>query len=194
MTSLTEKLNYDPQATEADVLEYLHQLLSDGKAQGAATMPIAQFWQPGDLAQYRAAEAWWPHDAPSVLRCPPIPFLCKGIAQHPPLYPETFMQRLTDSAKRVSAWLAAEGKDVANPNETGPERRARKARERQAAWRARQSKDTDPERKLLLDAKHEAYQAYLSACAERKRISAEQDELVRSALAVWEAAKAALGA
>lgn len=158
-------------------------------SEGFTTLPIAEFYQPGDADRWRMARDAWPQTAPRQLALPDLGTIAQNIARYPPLEPTTFMGALTTAWERVSMWLVERGGDPNNPNETKEQRRSRKAREAQARYRDRTTKSADPGRQQAAAEAQRLYEVYMDACRHRKLIDAEQAELVRQANEAYIAAK-----
>lgn len=174
---------------ERVVLEYLEEHSAYVTDAGGVAMPIEQFWQPGDLARYRAAQAAWATDAPPRYALPELTTLLRGVAGPAGLPQTTFLDDLTALWTRYAAWMASEGRDPTRPAETQQERRARVARESMRRTRARRSADTDPEHVALLEAARVAHEHYLMACRGRREAVERLDAEVRRTWAAYEAAR-----
>jgi len=128
------------------------------------------FFNDSDLEQYAQAKAWWPtrEDLPEQLRCPTVYDLCKDYYDGIP----TFLGRLTEHAQGAAAWCSA-----------NPETPSADQHSVATASESAESEQTYDERVKALHA------AYMAACATRKAIAAEQDEIVRTARKEWETLK-----
>lgn len=190
MSALLDKLNNDPATTEADVLAYLAERVAWGRQAGGTTLPPDQFWQPGDLARYRAAAAWWPADAPPRFQLSPLGSMCGSIVTGAGMEVWPFMRLLTHRWEQCRTWLESEGRNVGQPNETKEERRRRLGREATARSRANKAAaEHSPE----LAERQRLHAAYIEACRVRKAaVQAAHDEhtpAVDAAKAAWDASK-----
>jgi hypothetical protein len=109
---------------------------------------------------------------PKQLMAPDLYSLCHQYQDE--RFGTTFIQRLHQATTPVVAWLQANNISVDRPNETRDEKRARQNRDAQRRFRERQSGQGDP-------AVQAAYDQWQSEIAERKRVMAELDLLVKDA-------------
>lgn len=139
-----------------------------------------EFFKAGDLDVYRTAKAWWPTDAPVQWACPSVYQLC--LNYHEPTMGSTFLDRLRNYADPVSAWLVEQGRDLAAPNETPEQRKARLNAEAQRRHRAKSGTGPEAEHARATAA---AYAAYMQVCQERKIAMAGWDQRVAEARKAW---------
>ena len=190
---LTEHLV--PGTADVEQLRRYYELMTDRLcAQGAQVRALSWTEFMGDdpgaaLLAWQMAGDWWPQDEdlPLLLRLPDLGSMCRAGVSVMGADTQTFMQRLNGVWSLCVPWLEERDRDLDNPNESSEERRLRKARE--ATARSRELRRSgDPAAARV----RELYQAYMDACAERKRVHAEQTVLVDAARTAWEEAKAAL--
>lgn len=143
-------------------------------------MDPEEFFKPGNLEVYRNAKAWWPTDAPVQWACPSVYQLC--LNYHEPTMGSTFLDRLRNYADPVSAWLVEQGRDLAAPNETPEQRKARLNAEAQQRHRVKSGTGPEAEHARATAA---AYAAYMQVCQERKLAMAGWDQRVAEARKAW---------
>lgn len=139
-----------------------------------------EFFKAGDLDVYQRAKAWWPTDAPVQWACPSVYQLC--LNYHEPTMGSTFLDRLRNYADPVSVWLVEQGRDLAAPNETPEQRKARLNAEAQRRHRAKSGTGPEAEHARATAA---AYVAYMQVCQERKIAMAGWDQRVAEARKAW---------
>jgi hypothetical protein len=180
---LAERLRSDD-VTEEAVLAYLLHRSNQIIESGGVAIPLSSYWHHGDLERYRAAAAVWAQDAPPRFALPDLPTMLNTIAGPAGMPQTSFIEDLGSLWNQYADWMAPEGRDPYNGNETPAARRARTARESMARTRARRA-GTNP----LLEQSKAAHDAYLAACRARKDALAELDRNVREAWAAYEAAR-----
>lgn len=172
--TLDERLQ-SAEVVPEDVYELLWEQVAELERDEVPAPDIHLFFDADDLATYKQAQAWWPLDAPGDYEFPTLRALCHQY--HDARWGITFRDRLVARGHRVTAWLQAQGRDVANPNEGANPKRARKAREAKVK-QPRPPKDTS---------KTEAYKAYLELCAQRKAADAVWAARCQEAYDAWAA-------
>jgi hypothetical protein len=185
VTERMDRLDADPDVTEGQVLIALQERVDDMRVHGAGVLDPEEFWQLGDLERYRAARAWWPRDAPPQCALPTLRELCMTIAGGAGTTPLPFMSALTILWERCVRWLADEGRNLEDPNESKEERRRRLGRE--AVRRHRElsrAQATNP----AADRAKSLHAAYIEACRARKAAYDAATPAVEAARAAWEAA------
>lgn len=119
------------------------------------TRDIATFWQDSDLQHLNDARRWWRREK--------LPDFAQIIYTygHPMNDEQTFLSLLTKMANGHAMWLAQQGIDTTNPNETKEDRKARLNRERVNRHRALKREESNqppasPEKSEALAAAIEA--------------------------------------
>jgi hypothetical protein len=151
--------------------------------------PLDEYFKDEDFQGYQAARAWWPKDAPASLLLPTLEQLAQMRQLVPGVPNPTFAEILSNMGKRCVTWLETEGRDVQYPNETKPERKARKAREATARHRTKGT-STNPAATAARAHARELYNRYMATCDARRAAVEEHTTYVHNALAAYEAAAA----
>ncbi len=169
--------------TAANIRAYLDARAEHSDARTEPYPHELEFCTDAHLEQIEAARLWWPQDAPS--NCSFGMALIVGLSGYAnpmdAMCSEDVMVHFMTVAQRAQDWLLEEGRDPANPNETREQRSARLGREAQKRRRSRTASGASVEERESADAVAAAWQAFLAACAERKRVCAELNAEVAAA-------------
>lgn len=213
MLSIEEQLN-SSEVTQELVLQYLWSQHDSLRNSGQPSPPVSMFFnEHADFEAYKKMVAWWPKRA----TCPKLPMHYEiPTPMHQLLYRydqgPNFAERMIMYATRVVTWMESNNVDLANPNESRADRKARLNREAQARFRVarRAEAEHDPRyaaveaaravyetalatratKKALQDSLvGQAQEVFLEACRTRKDELALQDQSVKMAREMWEMAK-----
>jgi hypothetical protein len=179
--------NQSPAVTEQDVLTYLSMKEAEPHDLLLAVTPVVQFWQEGDLARFRALEAWWPHNPPKHLPKPALGAMLLAQVRPAAWAVTSFQEELHNQWQRCVAWVIEEKGNPANPNEAPEDRKRRLGAAAVKRHRAI-AKATEVGDPRALEVKA-LWSAYIAACSARKEAAAVHDEAVNTAKEAWMLAK-----
>jgi len=147
--------------TNSDEFRYYCEAQEAGST-STTFIPLDHYFKDEDFTNYKAAEAWWPKDAPLPLALPTLHTFAgmRKVFSGAQTGSTTFNDILERLSQRVIDWLVSEKRDIHHPNETPAERKARKNREAQSRFRDRirvtHGSSVDPELQQRIDVEVEA--------------------------------------